>query len=277
MSTFTAVGPALAIDGPLPVAPPHSLLNTEGVAIEGEGRWMNGINVWGFPCDTPSTWEPCSDGTFRQKSSDVEMPITRFDAITAYLPITCSTISVGGGDRAEDFADRARTAFRAKISFAAEFALAQGVEGSSNPFLADANVTVLGGGAVTPEVALSLLEDAIGSTGSGGIIHATPSVIAAWQTFFVSGKEENMLLTANGTRVVSGGGYIGADSPAAGQAWAFATGPVHVFLGDDNLNPGRVSEALDRSDNVVTYRAEQTILPYWDTCLQAGVLIDYVP
>ena len=105
MSTFTAVGPALAIDGPLPVRPPHSLLETAGVVVERDAtRVLNGVNVWGYPTECPSLWEPCSDGTFRTKNDESTMPIPRFDAFVVYQPITCSTISMGDP---EEFSQRA--------------------------------------------------------------------------------------------------------------------------------------------------------------------------
>ena len=68
MSTFTAVGVRLDLDGPRPVAPPHSLLATPGVVVaEDTGRWMNGVVLDIYPEDVPSVWDPCSAGTFRSK------------------------------------------------------------------------------------------------------------------------------------------------------------------------------------------------------------------
>ena len=34
-------------------------------------------------------------------------------------------------------------------------------------------------------------------------------------------------------------------------------------------------ESIDRSDNVVTFRAEFYVLAIWDTALQAAVLVDW--
>ena len=113
------------------------------------------------------------------------------------------------------------------------------------------------------------------------MIHATPGTISAWN-FVNLLTEGDVLRTANGTPVVSGGGYINTDptgltgsDPAVGQEWAFATGPVRVYLG-----PGEtleVAEYVDHLDNVITYRAERYVLATWDTALQSGVLIDWTP
>src|SRR5262245_22748458 len=98
MATFTAVGPALAIDGPLPVAPRHGLLTSDGVVQYSNDRVFNGVNLWAYPADCPSLWEPCLDGTFRLKDEGGDLNSVRFDAFVVYQAITCSTISVGTDD-----------------------------------------------------------------------------------------------------------------------------------------------------------------------------------
>ena len=273
MSTFTAVGPALDLDGPLPVAPRHSLLATEGVVVsEDATRVLNGVNVYGYPTDTPSLWEPCSEGTYRTKGSDSDQPQPRFDAFVAYLPITCSTLGMGDPD---SFAERSARVLAATLSMGVEEALAAGVTQSTNPFFGDANVDDLTGGtAVSPTVGFAYLEEAIGTTGRQGLIHATPAVISARQSF----PQGDMLVSANGTRVVSGDGYQGVDTPwldtpGTTEDWIFATGPVQVHMGPVVLT--NISEILDRSDNTVTFRAERYVLALWDTALQAAVLVDW--
>lgn len=276
--SVTAVGPALDIDGPLPVKPPHSLLSIPGVLLGDGDRWMNGVNVYGYPEEVPATWEPCATGTFRTKEEGGETPQPRFDAFGMYVPITCSAGYMGDW---RDFADRAATVLEATESFGVEEALSQGVSMSLNPFFGDANLDILGGGAVTPTVGLSFLEDAIGATGRMGIIHATPSVVSTWG-FNLLEERDGALRTANGTPVAAGGGYIGADpvsggTPAVGQSWAFATGPVQVRLSEMLLVGDDINGTLDTSNNDVTFRAEKYALAVWDGALQAGVLIDWSP
>jgi hypothetical protein len=277
MSTFTAIGPALDLNGPPPVAPEHRLLSVPGVVQGVADRELNGVNVWGYPEDTPSLWEPCSTGTYRVKGEDSLWSQPRFDSFVAYLPISCSTITASP----EVFADRAEAALRATLSFGIEQALAQGVDGSANPFFGDTNLTQLGGGAVSAQAGLNYLENAIGETGRQGMIHATPGTVSAWNYVNLL-QEGDVLRTANGTPVVSGGGYINTDpagltgsDPTVGQEWAFATGPVHVYLAD---SPGLdVPEYVDRENNLIIYRAERYVLATWDTALQSGVLIDWTP
>lgn len=272
-----AIGPATVIDGPLPKPPPYSLLETPGVLVGGgDNRWQNGAVVYGYPSDVPTTWEPCASGTFRTKPDTSTQPTPRFDAFGIVFPIFCSAGYMGDW---EDFSDRAKTALEGTQSFAVEEALAQGVTLSTNPFLGDGNVTILGGGAVTPEVGLRWLEDAIGGTGRMGMIHATPAIVAAWE--FEALETGAGLTTPNGTPVVSGGGYIGAEAdgnaPAAGQGYAFATGPVEVRISEMQLVGDDISETLNTANNDVLFYAEKFALAEWDTALQVAVLIDWTP
>ena len=275
--SVTAVGPALDIDGPLPVAPPYSLLSIPGVLVGDGDRWMNGVNVYGYPEETPLTWEPCATGTFRTKADGGDISQPRFDAFGMYVPITCSAGYMGDW---QDFANRAARVLEATESFGVEEALSQGVSMSVNPFFGDSNLDILGGGAVSATVGLAYLEEAIGATGRGGIIHATPAVVASWGFDLL--ETGGVLRTANGTPVASGGGYIGADpvsgaTAAAGQSWAFATGPVQVRLSDLQMVGDDINGTLDTSNNDVTFRAEKYALAVWDGVLQSGVLIDWSP
>jgi hypothetical protein len=157
--------------------------------------------------------------------------------------------------------------------------LAAGADGSTNPFLGDSNVTVLGGAAVTPAVGLSWLENAIGATGRQGLIHASPAVAAAWG--FDKLETGEALYTVNGTPVAVGGGYanvtVDGDDPGDGEDYAFATGPVEVRLSEAITLSDDIAESLDRSNNDVVIRAERYALATWDTALQAAVLIDWTP
>ena len=198
-----------------------------------------------------------------------------FASFVIYLPITCSAMSIGDP---EEFAGRAEIAMRAVESYAVEKQLVSGDGIATNPYLEDADVDLLASGAaVSPAAALSYLEDAIGATGKQGMIHATPSVVSQW---FDQTREDDPLVTVNGTRVVSGDGYIGSrptggSAAAAGQSWAYATGPVEVRHSDVVMPD--ISEVLDRTNNDVTFRAERYALVEWDTVLQAAVLVDWTP
>lgn len=291
MSTFTAVGPALDLDGPLPVAPEHSLLNTEiydpddgvlrSVVVERDAtRVLNGVNVWGYPSGCSHLWEPCSDGTFRVKEEESEQLTPRFDSYAVYKPITCSGIGLDN-QAAGELNDRISRVLEATESAAIEQAIAEGVSGSSNPFVGDTDVddlTPTPGTAVSPGVALSILENAIAGTCRQGMIGATPATIAALQAFPVGDASDRRLTTANGTPVYSSDGLIGISTPDLSQAtgtedWMIAHGPVQIYLGP--IVTQNVRSSLDRSDNSLVFRAERYVLSIWDTVLQAAVLVDW--
>lgn len=279
MST-TGVGPLLAVDGPAPVAPPHSLVNTPGVVVDRDrGRWMNGANIFGYPEDAPSLWAPCSEGTFALKAEGGDMPAARFDPFAVYTPITCSAMGMGS---AREFAGRAEIVLEATLSMGIEEGLAQGIPGQVldvNPYFGDASLAILNGGtAVSPRVGLSFLENAIGATGRQGVVHLTPAVASALQANLLISSRDPVLITASGNRVVIGDGYIGTDpvlgaTPGVGEDWIFATGPVEVRIGPLVFND--LAETLERSTNDVTFRAERHVLATWDTAAQAGVLVDW--
>lgn len=277
MSTIEAVGPAFSLDGPAPVAPPHSLLQQEGVVVERDAtRVLNGVNVWAYPTGCSYLWEPCSDGTYRVKEGVSGQPTARFDSFVVYKPVTCSSIGLRDPD---ELARRAEAALEATVSSAVEKALAEGVDQSNNPYFGDATVDDLTGAtAVSAGVALSMLEEAIGETCRQGMLHFTPAVVSALQAFPVGDPGDTRLVTANGTPVVSGMGYQDVDTPFLAtpdttEDWAFATGPVRVYLGPVVVTSTR--ESLERDTNVLTFLAERYVLAIWDGVLQAAALVDW--
>ena len=283
MSTITAIGPAVLVDGPLPQPPEYRLLSVPGVRQDAISRWQAGVQVWGYPEALPSLWEPCSSGTFRTKSTTTNLHSPRFDPIVAYVPIICSTIASRDLD---GLAERAQAVMEASLSFAVEKALAKGVTGSNNAFFGDSNLTALAAGAaVLPQAGLNYLENAIGQSGRAGMIHATPGTVSAWNFVnLITDNGEGVIETANGTVVASEAGIYDTDpagktgsDPTVGQEWAFATGPVEVFVGDVSISAPGDNEAVDQATNTVTYFAEVEFVAYWDRGLQAGVLIDWTP
>lgn len=278
------LGPPIYIDGPVPVAPSRGLLSAATIVPTGSDRFGVGGAVWPYPPDLPDSYAPCSTGTYRTKAdgSGWELPV--FNAFTLYIPITCSTVTA----HSPGFADRAALAFAARESWGLAHELATGRSDTLNPHLTDSNLTILNSGtAVAPDVALSYLEDAIGNTGQGGLIHLTPATGAAmngsggYQLDMYQGR---MLTTANGTPVALDGGYIDTHPesvphvPAVGTAWAYATGPVQIRMSADiEILADDIAQSMDRAQNEVTFRAERDYLVTWDTQLQVAVLVDWTP
>lgn len=292
MTTFTAVAPPLSLFvGPPPEPPPHGLLqylmrlDRDALRV-GPSHFEAGANVWMYPCQLALPHDPCADsGTFETKEDGEDNSnVEGFQAFTAYAPVSCSSLSVGVDY--DGFFDRIRVAFEAVESAAVEKELATGYaiqSGTPNPSFADQNMAIpAGASAVTPEVGLRWLERTIGQSGRAGVIHAPPEVAAAWRYDELYIDSAGILRTlANNTPVVSGPGYQDVQpenraAPAAGTAWAFATGPLSVFHGE-LIRLADYKESLDRGTNFVTARAERDYLATWDPCIQAGVLVDWTP
>jgi hypothetical protein len=278
MSTIGLAPPAV-VDDLLPVETPFNLFT---VARELTGRWEAGVAVWGHPEGVPSGYDPCLEGTFREKQDDWDLPLAFFPAFTALSGIRCSAMGMG---RFDDFQDRANRVLNATVHDAAERQLSQGdplaenASGTPVPFLSDANLTVYGGASVEPSEGLAYLENAIGETGRAGVIGAPPGVVSAWSFDGALRVVGDHLETFLGTPVYVATGFIGIEdsSVAAGTGWAYATGPIFYGLGELIELGATAAETLDRENNDVVYRAERDVVVGWDTALQAGVLVDWTP
>lgn len=284
--TQATFGAPVLIDGPIPQPPPYNLLTVATLlppSVDEDGgaaeRWAQGGTIRPYSPDVPSGFDPCSEGTFRSKGSGTTKATTTFGAFTAYLAETCTAFNI---ITPESYSARALASFAGVEAYAVEQQLMKGTYINTNPYLCDINaVFPVGFAALSSQAGLEGLENAIGATARRGVIHADPATITAWARDFLVYEKSGRLVTVNGTNVVSGDGYIGAvplahNAPVGTrQSWAFATGQP-VYQRSDNLIllPETIREALDRSDNSVTYRAERDYLVAWDGMLQAAVLID---
>lgn len=279
MSTMV-YGPPWIINGPVPAPPPYRLLDVAQILdYNGDPHWENGVQLYPYPNDLPDAVTPCLEGTFRDKEVGGEVPLPIFGPFTAYLPESCSSLSIVDQ---EAYRMRAELVLGATESFPVERQLITGLYVPTNPYVGDANVTILNSGnPADGQSSLALLEDAIGRTGKQGMIHATPSVVSAWDaTGYTLVESGGILRTRRGTPVAVGDGYIdtkpdGTAALADGEAYAYATGPVQISRSEMFMLPDNVKEALDRDSNLITYRAERTYVVDWDTELAAAVLVDW--
>ncbi len=281
MSTI-ALAPKFVEDGPLPIPPKYRLLDVATQVQETDPHWQAGVSVWPYPTEAPSLWSTCDHGS-ESKNEGEDVPNPLFDAFTVYMPITCSTRTLGGDT--EELAMRAVAALDASVSWGVEREFSQGIVNPLSPYLSDAGVTVLGAGAeYTPVEGLAALEDAIAQTGRQGVIHATPAVATRFADHHLIEDRAGILKTYLGSPVAVGGGYDGADpsggahppspdSPGIGSQYAFATGPVRYIQSEAIVIAGTVRESMTQLENIVTFYAERHFVVYWDTAIQAAALI----
>lgn len=285
--------PFYPINGPRPRPPRFGLLpsalvlpgDSPGLSPENsnDARVFNGVDVWPYPSDLPEAYDQCNQAaTSPNVKSAGELPDTvQFPGYTLFEPITCTARSLHSQ---EEYADRAMAALEAGRGYQIERQLWTGaLFPADSEYLASAHATVLFGGNPTSAVnGLAELELAIAGSGRLGWIHATWDIVSVWSSFYSIFQDGPVLRTALGTIVVPGVGYDGSGppgeaTPAAGQAWAYATGPVEVRLDTPYLVPAELKQAITFSpvsDNSITYRAEQNAVAYWDDTLHAAVLID---
>lgn len=284
-------GPLARIDGPRPLPPKYGLLQAaeaaaSGVSIitdvdaGGRERWGNGVEVFPYPPDPAKSWNACALGTFRQsKDSGTTVVNPQFDPMIIYIAEHCSAVRIDQ----DSYTQRATAALAAVESAAVATEFMRGDELPLNPNLGNSTrLVLLNGGAVTsPTNALALLEWAIAQSQRAGIIHMTPSLMAAlgqlkWD------NSTGVVRTPAGTVVVPEAGYSrqGSWAPVGGaqahgtQEWMFATGPIEIRRTEMFVVPERIDQAINRTTNDVTYRAERYYLVDWDVQLHAAVLTD---
>ena len=240
-------------------------------------RWLNGIALQSYSGASAFGFDPCGTGTDAVKQQGGGIVIPEFGAVQIVFSETCTARVVGPppGDPANEaslandwFVRRAIAGLGGTEEAAVENVLCTGGAVPDNPHLTDSNLDVLntvasGSGftikwtALDPVQALAMLEEQIGSTGRGGIIHAPPAIITYWSRYrcIQEPTRKGDLYTESGTPVVCGYGYLNAvpdgsnfANLTATQDWAFATGPVIIWREPGvTVMPGTYKEALDRS------------------------------
>lgn len=278
-------GPLERRDGPAPATRNNTLLqvaSSMGLLItEDTDYWMNGIQLQSYSADHANGFDPCGEGSNAVKVPGGGINLPKFGPVEVYFSETC-TARVVGPEEAW-FTARAVAGIGGTEEAYIETVLATGGAVPANPHLTDGNLDELNSGAATdPVEGLALLEETIGGTKKGGLIHAAPATVTYWARYrcIQEPTRQGELYTLAGTPIVCGYGYIGAipdggSALSATEDWAFATGPVKIWRAPNiTIIPGLYKEALDRSTNTLTYRAERPYVVTWDGNLQAGVLID---
>lgn len=134
----------------------------------------------------------------------------------------------------------------------------------------DDYATVLTTGAVSVKQGLSLLEEALGETTIGyqGVIH-TPRRLASLAKVREYLKD-GVLRTNLGTPVVAGTGYTKIND----KYYMVATGPVTVVVGDIEVFPSDLTQAVNVRKNEVEYIAQRPVGVFWTTYNSFVVEID---
>lgn len=223
--------------------------------------------------------DPCAVVATRTISENAEM--VQAWAFNAWAGDKCAPWELG-----RDWRGRARRQLAASLSYQVAAELWTGASAAAmsapNRSLASVDSDVLTAGATSPTDALAVLEYGLGDCmhGARGVIHATRHAATYWAQLGLLRREGNQLLTFLDTIVVADAGYDGSgpDGQAAqdGSQWAYATGIPIVRLGPERTIPDGddVGAALNRSTNLIEYRAERRAAVGWDGCCHLAAELD---
>jgi hypothetical protein len=232
--------------------------------------------------------DPCPAPGDRLKDAIVTgAPIGGADPFTVYDGFQCSPAgftSVEMTDRATELLIRGEeraieSVFWTGVTDNAQEVhphLAENTGGSSGEFDFPAAVTVGAGAATTVIIGINRLEAALMACyGGQGVLHVTPETAAWMAARQMLVRQGATLETTLGNKVVVGDGYPGTSpagaAPAAGTAWAYATGAVALYRSDVEV-VGDFASGMIMGINTVVRLVERTYVIMFDGCLLATLL-----
>lgn len=267
---------------PKPQAPQVSLVRSAATPQDTtDGRWITGFafapyNNWAAWMEDACAAHP-SDVPGGPGGAEVNAAIVNWVPPEVHEEDRCSAIGYGG----RDFVGRATLLLDVATPKAVEAEFWNGAYALAN---SHPNLWLTKAGLATDLTPASvpsrdrgfeILEQGLADSGFGGrgFIHCRPSEMP---NLFRVRREGNLLLTERDTIVVPGSGYpnlgplgVTGATPAAGQAWMFATGMVEYREGPMNFYPnpgdaGALSQILDKDTNTLVYRVFKPAVAYWD-------------
>lgn len=140
------------------------------------------------------------------------------------------------------------------------------------------NVTVSAGGSKAI-IALAAVEQAFAESHPGiqATIHVTPLIATILNNDLE--EKDGVLYTPAGSKLTISRGGNGLAGPIGGGSdatthWIYATGPVHVDLGSEELITVSSGEIVNPETNAVEYVAERPAAVYFDGCGWFAALAD---
>lgn len=254
-----------------------------------EDRWVRGFSQeWETTVDTLKNWDDTDTSSYTLVNNAT---VNYYDEIKPFfieLEEVRSTLGFLGLDRI----DRLKRQLDGVTQKALERELWNGdiriARSHDNKALINGATVLNSGAALSPKLALALLEHTIATTshaGEQGIIHATRDVVALLSSnsnMLFHEKEKDHLQTMGGTPVIVGSGYTGqgptsvtdgSQTPSDTNKWIYATGTVRVYLGDIDVVNDNLSQAYDVSGNQndMRLKAIRPAAVYFDTSIHLAV------
>lgn len=116
--------------------------------------------------------------------------------------------------------------------------------------------------------------------GAQCMIHVSPDLITYLNAIFAIDLKGNVIYTTLGNIVVAGAGYTGAgpanlEEDSTGKtSWAYATAVATLWLSKITVTPFERAQAIDKSINLVEYRASRFVSVTLDHCVNLTVRLD---
>lgn len=278
-----AVNAYVPINPPPATAPRVGLLPSVERPTVSDAHWINGITFRPERCFDIETWWDCPEPTGADpadKTAGVDPPIVQYRPWTAVADDTCSTL----GFDARDYIGRARRLHAASLDRKVSDELWTGTVAQAAAFPNDylTNIaTAVSLGTAPGFYALGELQQYFAETFDGrGMVHVTHRTLNFLVANYVVRREGALWLDAFDNIVVAAQGYDGSGpggtpAPVDGsRQWAYIT-PVINYLADDvQVVPGSFSEAVERTTNLVTFRAESVVAAFWGDCSHGAIEID---
>lgn len=269
-----------------PLLPPRiSLLSAATLIDAGDERWGNGIAWEPEGCgDNTGVFDPtCPDGSVT-KDVDATCAEACAGGFVIWAAKKRSTFDLRNKETGEDFKsqiERKLLACESKIIEAELYTNSLDLCTQSIASTGAEDVTP-GSGAMRPEVALAVLEQAIsdGSCGQRAMIHVSPFVL---NRMISLGRglltlDGNVWLTPLGNVVVPGRGYDGrapdGTAASADSEYIYATSWIAIRRGAIQTYPRDLNQAVTRSTNDVLFYAERLAVGQWDPCIHFAAEVD---
>lgn len=275
----------------IPVRPPRVSLRASSIndpTAASDQRWVEGFSFTPNGCaDGGVVSAQCPTDPEQTKGAEDLPAIVTFVPYAVYASARCSTM---GGPASMDYLQARAAMILDAVTdkqMEAEFwsgTLAQ-AQGLPNNYLTNSasmeNLTpstdVIGGAYALAALQMYLADC---NDGGQGMIHATRATVTMWFEQQAGLRREGVLiLDAYDNLIVPGVGYPGTGPDGDPEddtdtAWAYATSLVGVKIGAVDPITTSVSQAVDRSLNDVTFRAEKPVAAFWDGCCHAGVRVN---
>lgn len=272
----------------------ETVTNPDGTTRRVE-RWANGVK-WRPYTDggVGGAYDPCNAGTL---TPGTLLGVQTGDVFAIWEAEFCSAM----GNERFIAVERAKLLLEATTSKKIAKELWRGDLGFANrklnsPTAAGNLGKINAGGAVNRIAAFAALEQALGEQGSGaqGYIHCTRRTASFWVSDHLIRRVGNRVVSELGTVIIADAGYDGSDSAGNFTAngttnWAYATGPIRVFVSDIEVQTSNqvnivpdvsvsgdpIGAGLNRQTDLITVRAYRYALAVFDASTHVGVLVDH--